>query len=442
MSLALGPTESANSVDSDYCAWRLDSILVEIHIHAGVIDGIRRDIFENARSSTTGVLLGHGEPGDPAILWIERYRRVGEEPPDSEQGSFVVGAYWGSALSVHPDEPPAFPEGASEFLLRIAPGPSGILQAQCFFQGATGSPEAALPLFPFQGRALETPPADTTPERHADQHRPGRLVPDFDRAGGPPRPAAEFFGEPGTDSPFRLFRRFWPVLTAIALVVAVVWLLLVFQTGGRALSPATSVATRPLGLYVDPSAPIWRISWNRDATVLRDAKGVRLFVKDGDDQNLLELSAQDLAAAAYRYEARGRDITFRLEATGKDGRVTAESFRLLRTAAPETPKSLPAGSALSLAGTTPPRASYRVAPVVAAGIRPRIHGKMGIDVRVQIDRRGRVTAAAPTPKPQGTLEVYLAARAVQAARAWRFHPAIKDGKPVSGTQIIHFMFER
>jgi hypothetical protein len=40
------------------------------------------------------------------------------------------------------------------------------------------------------------------------------------------------------------------------------------------------------------------------------------------------------------------------------------------------------------------------------------------------------------------LESELTTSAVVAARAWRFDPALKDGKAVTGTQTLHFVFER
>ena len=80
--------------------------------------------------------------------------------------------------------------------------------------------------------------------------------------------------------------------------------------------------------------------------------------------------------------------------------------------------------------------------MIAAGIRPRIKGTIPIDVRVQIDARGRVVSATPVTKQHSGLNEYLASRAVQAARLWRFEPARENGKAVAGTQIIHFVFEK
>jgi TonB family protein len=85
---------------------------------------------------------------------------------------------------------------------------------------------------------------------------------------------------------------------------------------------------------------------------------------------------------------------------------------------------------------------YRAPPVVAAGIRPRIKGSVPIDVRVRIDERGHVISATPITKLSDTIDKYLGERAVQAARQWRFEPARENGKPVQGTQTIHFVFTK
>jgi TonB family protein len=74
-------------------------------------------------------------------------------------------------------------------------------------------------------------------------------------------------------------------------------------------------------------------------------------------------------------------------------------------------------------------------------IKPRIKDPISIDVRVHIDAAGRVTSAAPVVKQPSGLHAYLAGRAVEAARLWRFDPARENGRPVPGIDTIHFVFE-
>jgi hypothetical protein len=202
---------------------------------------------------------------------------------------------------------------------------------------------------------------------------------------------------------------------------------------------------RPLGLYVDPAGQTWRISWNPKATALDEARSVQLFVREGDEQKRFDLSARDLASGSYQYSPFANDVTFRLEVVDKAGRVSAESFRLTRAGNPPAPAPAhtPAPhAAASSSAITQPKPIYRAPPVIAAGVRSRIKGTVSIDVRVQIDARGRVVAATPVTRQHSGLDKYLADRAVQAARLWRFEPARENGKPVAGTQILHFVFDK
>jgi protein TonB len=238
-----------------------------------------------------------------------------------------------------------------------------------------------------------------------------------------------------------------PLAAALLLVGGVLWF--VMHPGGHAPSnppPAqTAEASRPLGLYVDPAGQTLRVSWNPNATALRESRTVQVFVREGDDQKKFDLAPRDLASGSYEYRPVGNDVTFRLEVVDQSGRVSAESFRLVRTANPPPVSSAPnatpppTGAALRI---VPPKPIYRAPPVVAAGVRPRIKGTIPIDVRVQIDARGHVTSAKPVTRQHSGLDEYLAGRAVQAARLWRFEPARENGKAVAGTQILHFVFEK
>jgi hypothetical protein len=188
---------------------------------------------------------------------------------------------------------------------------------------------------------------------------------------------------------------------------------------------------------------------------------VALFVHDGEAEDRVDLTKQDVAAGAYSWQPNGNDVTFRLETIDTGGRISAESFRVIRPApatapsnavpapAPKTgsvataatqPEAVPAAPASP--HFVPAKAVRKVPPVVPASIRPRIHGSIPIDVRVHIDARGRVTSAIPVVKQKGGLNSYLASRAVYAARLWRFTPARENGRSAPSTQTIHFVFEK
>jgi Gram-negative bacterial TonB protein C-terminal len=182
---------------------------------------------------------------------------------------------------------------------------------------------------------------------------------------------------------------------------------------------------------------------NRASAGFGGARSVQLFVRGGDDQNRIDLSPHDLAAGIYKYEAAGNDFTFRLEVVEGSGRVSAESFRFVRGQAPvKTTALTPAAPVGTNHRRTAPKVTHRAAPVIAAGVRPRITSPIPIDVRVEIDDRGRVTSAAPVTKPHKGMEAYLAGTAVKAARLWRFEPARENGKPVSGAETLHFVFQK
>lgn len=397
----------------------------------------------------------------------------------------------------------------SDLILLIRPDGAGELVGQFYAWDPRGSTHAAGGEFPFRGSMVtaaesdggglttngepddteitsrkgevpvmrETPPVRDTPivrpapgawEAPAAREAPRRLIPDFDPA--PVEPAPSLFGLGGHPSQPRWeppddvaeepgigdrLKKWWPLAAALLLVGGIGLFVVrpdaldVFKS-----SPAkTAAVARPIGLYVDTSNPAWRVLWNPNATALHGARSVQLFVREANDQNRIDLSPRDLASGSYQYQPVGNDVTFRLEVVDQAGQVSAESFRLLRTAAPPVPlppapaapapeKQSPEPLESAKSHSTLPKAIYRAPPVVAAGIRPRINGTVGIDVRVQIDARGHVVSARAMAKQKTGLNQYLAGRAVQAARLWRFEPAHQNGKAIPSTETIHFVFER
>ncbi len=347
------------------------------------------------------------------------------------------------------------------------PGKSAELVAQFFIRehaadGSAGEIRAANPSFPFQGSSLKVqrehdldqddarettgrsgPVAQPLPPAPAQGERLGRLVPDFVPAGEPGRPAREFFMDsrpmPSLLTPTEdlnssrgFLRRRLPILVAI-LVVGAGAAMFIQQAGRHEGAPAPAaetIAIRPLGLYVNPSAQTWRISWNPSATALQNARGVQLFVHDGDEPSRIELSAADLKSGTYQYQAKAQDVMFRMEVTEANGHVSAESFRLIKSAekVPSTSPAPPAAAKLI--------AIKQVAPVVPASIRPRIKGTIPVDVRVRIDAKGRVVSGTPTKRPHSGIESFLAERAVAAAKQWRFEAGNE------GSEIIHFTFRK
>src|SRR6185312_4370173 len=361
----------------------------------------------------------------------------------------------------------------ADLILLIKSQAATDLTGQFYTWDAQRGPQAVGGEFPFQGQVVssdtlpDTPgtaedaeatsisrpkPADAAPPREI----PRRIVPDF--APAPVEPAPSLYGlsgdeawrggapheaderEAGEKDQHGGSRKWLALVAALVLVGGIAWLVL--RQGKPAVAnpaPAQVAETgRPLGLYVDSSSPSWRVLWNPNATALHDARTVQLFVREGDEQTRVELAPQDLAKGSFSYKPNGNDVTFRLEVVDHAGQVAAESFRLLRQTAPAPPPPAPSAPAEAAskpaparppaqARFVPPKATYRAPPVVAAGIRPRIKGTIAIDVRVHIDQRGKVTSASPITKQHSGLEEYLAGRAVQAARLWKFEPARENG---------------
>jgi TonB family protein len=463
--------------EGDYFDWSPEGSPVSIQVHLDVIDGIVRDVAEQGGIEIGGLLLGKVESGGHPSIRIERCQRIPCEhrfgPPfilDQEDQAGLVAAaeqiLKTSDLSVvgmyRSHARPGFQLEMADFELiaRYFSDPSDLMllvkaesmtdiSARFFAREREGATQPVGPIFPFRGHAPNPPVAplpDLTPDT---PERPRRLVPDFVPSvvepSRTPRPEPAILT--ATSATGRRERNWWPLLAAIFLVCGGAWFFLqpkLHLSSASAPIVATPAADRPLGLYVDPAGETWRVSWNPNATALRDARTVQLFVREGDDQNRVDLSPGDLAAGMYQYRPAGNDVTFRLEVTENSGHVSAESFRLDRAAAPvAAPAAAPPPSPAPAvaARITEPRAIRRVPPVVPVSIKPRINGTIPIDVRVRIDAEGRVTSATPVVKQPSGLHAYLAGRAVEAARLWRFEPARENGKPVPGTETIHFVFE-
>jgi proteasome lid subunit RPN8/RPN11 len=487
MAQPLGQTGTSDSITAEYLNWEAAGGRFVVHMHREAIDGLARDVIERSEGlpvEVGGLLLGHAGRGERPVVWIERYQRIDcehragphfildekdhrtlERAASERSGDLsVVGIYRSHIRPGFQLEPPDFEltdryfKDPEDLFLLIGQKAPGELLGQFFLHervdgDSSGEVRAADPPFPFQGSVAEDPAERTGRSAVLAPETPvrRRLVPDFAPA-MPPSP--ESLPEPSRLSPTEdlghsesFLRRRGPVLAALLLVAACVAVFVqqASHHDSAAVTPASvpNTETRPLGLYVDSAAETWRISWNPSATALQGERGVKLFVREGEDQQLIELTPKDLESGTYQYQApKGQDVTFRLEVKNALGNISAESFRLLRVA---EPKSTAAGPAVSPAPppAAPPaqpvarrKAIHKVAPVVPAGIRPRIRRTIPVDVRVRIDAQGRVVSATPVTRAHSAIETLLTGRAVEAARQWRFEPA------AAATEIIHFSFEK
>jgi hypothetical protein len=87
----------------------------------------------------------------------------------------------------------------------------------------------------------------------------------------------------------------------------------------------------------------------------------------------------------------------------------------------------------------PPVVINRVLPRFPASMKAVLTHATTVQVRLQIDIKGKVTEAQPVEKKQGALAP-LVQSALDAARGWTFRPAMVDGVPVSSESVITFNF--
>jgi hypothetical protein len=493
-------TGTMDPVEIKYLGWDPKASPVSIHMHPGVAEGIADDAAKNIGMPSRevgGLLLGRVVAGARPAVWIERYQQIScqhrfgpqfildrEEIKALEEAATsvldagelaVVGLYRSHTRPGFQLEESDFElirryfSDASDLILLIRPKNERNISGQFLvWDKGHGAHPVGEEITFRESTAHPDPIPNPVPEATAPKAEapapvreyPRRLVPDF--IPSPVEPAPSLYGLGQNFIPEETtkehesrepFKKWLPLLAALLLVGGIVWLLL--QPGRHGSSnpanpvPAqTAQAERPLGLYVDPAGQNWRVVWNPSATALHDARNVQLFVREKDDLNMIPLSDRDRASGSYQYRPTGNDVTFRLEVVDKAGRVSAESFRIMQApGAPVPAASEPApapdtGGRITPPQITPPKAVYKAPPVVAAGVRSRIKGTVGIDVRVQIDTRGHVVSATPVTKQRSGLDEYLANRAVQAAKLWRFEPGRENGKPVAGIQILHFVFEK
>jgi TonB family protein len=118
--------------------------------------------------------------------------------------------------------------------------------------------------------------------------------------------------------------------------------------------------------------------------------------------------------------------------------ITRTSIRLslpsrLRKLRPDSSHSDRNAEAAS--ATTPPAVIYRVDPEYSEEARKAKYSG-AVELRVDVDASGRVTNAAVIH----SLGLGLDEKAIEAAKQWRFRPAMKDGKPIDSQVLIDLNF--
>jgi TonB family protein len=85
------------------------------------------------------------------------------------------------------------------------------------------------------------------------------------------------------------------------------------------------------------------------------------------------------------------------------------------------------------------RVVERIMPRIPPGALHTITGKIRIQVKINVDEAGNVAEARlKSPGPSK----YFAGRALEAARGWKFKPALENGQPVASQWIVQFILSR
>lgn len=273
------------------------------------------------------------------------------------------------------------------------------------------------------------------------------------------------------EQPGRL-RRLLLTFAALAATVG-----LIFFLGW--LNPARGPRFSNLGLNVHQTSNGLEVVWDGAKAASQDVRRGVLSITDGASENAVELNRAALERGKFVYEPASNDVLVRLSIYGAVGQPAGESFRVVvvpqktppparaapaiepppqiapappsvNAAAhvkagaprmPPPPSAKPAHQQTPVAIAVPARTTHEVRPGISEGIRSRIRGTIVVGVDVRIDANGKVISAVSQGKGD-VVYTYLASRAEEAAKLWRFDPArTKDGIRVASTKTVYFVFK-
>jgi len=114
-----------------------------------------------------------------------------------------------------------------------------------------------------------------------------------------------------------------------------------------------------------------------------------------------------------------------------------DSVRLSAEAGPATSEN-EANSRESVSQPINPRSLLRITASLAPGMRPLVPAGTKVEVKLYVDKTGKVVRAEPVMKIN--LDPDAARLAIHAARELRFHPAQRGGQDVASETVIEFDF--
>jgi len=296
----------------------------------------------------------------------------------------------------------------------------------------------------------------------------------------------------------------WTILALLLLAgcgaVAWRWLPFHWTPAAPAERPAhTNSAAQPVALRVSQAPGELDISWNHDADAIRQARAGTLTIRNGTATRILALRPAQLREGRVVYHPLpGVDTEVRLEVLDVSGKSQAESLQMLALDPPGavTDPLAPAPPAMPQPGSAsrtapqladaedardeePPRATVTLARATRQDTRAEVRPARA----AQIERTGRLEAvpirrASPELRPEVLRELraatgkvtvsvlvsigpsgsvddaqvesstgepsfngpYIRLAALNAARQWRFRPAIANGRPVPSKMTLTFPF--
>ena len=89
---------------------------------------------------------------------------------------------------------------------------------------------------------------------------------------------------------------------------------------------------------------------------------------------------------------------------------------------------------------TQPVPISRMQPTNAGPSALNVYSPTTVVVAASVDEHGRVTKAVANLDPKTSVNPFLVGLCVNAAKEWRFKPATRGGRPVSGLYAIQFQF--
>lgn len=222
-----------------------------------------------------------------------------------------------------------------------------------------------------------------------------------------------------------------------------------------------------LGLHIERSLLGVIIGWNAADSDVAHAKQANLLIFDGaSPAAVLPLTASELHAGRMFFPADSGRVEARMVLISADGKpITESAISVSRAetvappetagtttnaaiAAPELPLPEP-----SLPDAGPPkkgqderRASFQpavpiheVRPEIRSDLKPLIRSDNVVEIQVTISAAGAVTGAQMA-HTEGAAADLLSNSALNAARRWRFRPALRDGEAVESKLILEFVF--